>query len=162
MGVKLLQLVDEDQLPSLFGGTCICDGKDPNSCMIQCKGPWSRPDIVKLLDTHPLDYLMTSPNSGGGSSDEELDDDALPADLPGMPPSLQLELEEAGRIVQERAAEHQKLEEEHMARLDLWLEERNALTYEIGRGAIERAQGYYDSMTIWNQQVQEFARQQAR
>merc|ERR1712178_37714 len=71
-----------------------------------------------------------------------------------------LEIEQAGRIVQERAAEHQKLEEEHMARLELWLEERNALTNEIGRGVIERAQGYYDSLTIWNQQVQEFARQQ--
>merc|ERR1711988_335100 len=47
-----------------------------------------------------------------------------------------------------------------MARVSQWLEERNALIDEIGRGVIERAQGYYDSMTIWNQQVQEFARQQ--
>eukprot|EP00971_Amphidinium_carterae_P246793 4901541-Amphidinium_carterae.1 len=27
----LLELVDEDQLPALFGGKCKCDGKDPES-----------------------------------------------------------------------------------------------------------------------------------
>merc|ERR1712100_786280 len=47
-----------------------------------------------------------------------------------------------------------------MATVAQWLEERTLLTNEIGSGAISRAQGYYDSLSVMNQQVQEFARQQ--
>merc|ERR1712060_902543 len=42
-----------------FGGNCCCDGKDPMSCMMCVKGPWIDPEIVALLDTEPLEHLMT-------------------------------------------------------------------------------------------------------
>ena len=49
----LLELVDADQLPSLYGGDCICDGKDPDSCMMAVKGPWVDPEIMEILDMGP-------------------------------------------------------------------------------------------------------------
>lgn len=40
----LLDLVDADQLPKLFGGRCVCDQRDPGSCMRAVKGPWADPE----------------------------------------------------------------------------------------------------------------------
>jgi hypothetical protein len=55
----LLELVDADQLPALFGGKCLCDGHDPLSCMMSDKGPWVDPEILEFLDTHPFAEVLT-------------------------------------------------------------------------------------------------------
>jgi len=44
-----------------------------------------------------------------------------------------------------------------MSTLTEWVNEFNTLTIEIGRLIIERAQGYYDSRSLWHQAVQEYA-----
>merc|ERR1719265_1862724 len=55
----LLELVDADQLPVLFGGKCKCDGKDPISCMMCVKGPWTQQEVNDILDSQPLEHIMT-------------------------------------------------------------------------------------------------------
>jgi hypothetical protein len=55
----LLELVDESQLPKMFGGRCVCDGQDLMSCMRCEKGPWCDAEIMKILDTEPLDQIMS-------------------------------------------------------------------------------------------------------
>ncbi|CAE7247047.1 SFH1, partial [Symbiodinium necroappetens] len=55
----LLDLVDADQLPQMYGGTCVCDGQDPMSCMRAVKGPWAKPEVLKILEEHPLDEVLT-------------------------------------------------------------------------------------------------------
>eukprot|EP00971_Amphidinium_carterae_P261930 5195483-Amphidinium_carterae.1 len=47
-----------------------------------------------------------------------------------------------------------------MQTLAAWVTEFNSLSRELGRAKIERAQGYYDTLGIWQQVVQEYARQQ--
>eukprot|EP00401_Gymnodinium_catenatum_P063794 CAMPEP_0117507798 /NCGR_PEP_ID=MMETSP0784-20121206/26612_1 /TAXON_ID=39447 /ORGANISM="" /LENGTH=640 /DNA_ID=CAMNT_0005303319 /DNA_START=20 /DNA_END=1939 /DNA_ORIENTATION=- len=187
----LLDLVDADQLPQLFGGNCKCDGSDPTSCMHHVKGPWVDPEIVAILDSQPLEYLMspdgakllvqqransssastlTVPAEAGGEptqgasdgSDVDGDDtfEPLPAKLSEMPPGLAVKVEQAQQEVQDLAAEYQRLEGAHIRTLELWVEERNMHVVNVGRHALERAQAYYDKMSIWNQVVQEYARQQ--
>jgi len=56
--------------------------------------------------------------------------------------------------------EYNRLDEVHMRTLTEWVAEFNGLVEDIGRPVIERAQGYYDSRSIWQQVVQEFANQQ--
>eukprot|EP00931_Biecheleriopsis_adriatica_P043763 TRINITY_DN25007_c0_g1_i1.p1 TRINITY_DN25007_c0_g1~~TRINITY_DN25007_c0_g1_i1.p1 ORF type:complete len:655 (+),score=164.83 TRINITY_DN25007_c0_g1_i1:24-1988(+) len=60
----LLELVEPSQLPALYGGQCMCNGKDPASCMMHLKGPWVDPEIEALLDSQPLEYLMTPEGAG--------------------------------------------------------------------------------------------------
>jgi hypothetical protein len=106
--------------------------------------------------------LQSPPENRKANSDDEdeiLDLDVLSSKLPGLAPNLQLDLEQAGNEVQEYAAQHKQLEDEHMVTVNQWIQERNSLVNETGSYVIERAQGYYDCMSIWNQQVQEFARQ---
>jgi len=55
----LLDLVDAEQLPAMFGGKCLCDNKDPLSCMRAVKGPWADPEVLKCLEEHPLDKILT-------------------------------------------------------------------------------------------------------
>lgn len=47
-----------------------------------------------------------------------------------------------------------------MQTLTLWVGEFNGLVRDVGRNVIERAQSYYDALGIWQQVVQEYARQQ--
>lgn len=56
--------------------------------------------------------------------------------------------------------EYMDLDEVHMVTLAEWVKEFNSLVQEIGRHVIERAQSYYDARSIWQQAVQDFARQQ--
>jgi len=59
----LLELVDADQLPALFGGACKCDGQDLEACMRSAKGPWTDPEILKVLSVEPLEFIMTPEGS---------------------------------------------------------------------------------------------------
>eukprot|EP00929_Paragymnodinium_shiwhaense_P087690 TRINITY_DN47833_c0_g1_i1.p1 TRINITY_DN47833_c0_g1~~TRINITY_DN47833_c0_g1_i1.p1 ORF type:complete len:659 (+),score=209.35 TRINITY_DN47833_c0_g1_i1:145-2121(+) len=186
----LLELADADQLPKFLGGSCVCDGKDPLSCVSAPKrGPWLDPVILKLLDEHPLEKIMTLEgckmhvNGKAGDAvvdeakDEALDlaarkpsedeeeeearDEFSPMSLPGETLSgLSLQVANAEAEVNSHIEEYAQLEEAHMNTLTAWVQEYNDLVRELGRPVIERAQPYYDGLALWQQLVQEFARQQ--
>lgn len=240
----LLELVDADQLPALFGGKCMCDGKDKISCMRSVKGPWAEREVQEILDTQPLDKIMTPegakllfqrrasegslppiftgdvPESLGVAANdasvgfqpapapavvaqapalaaaavpppavaaaapprepapaapapsplepqaegEEEDLDTFELAAPGVPTArsamLSPELAEAEGLTAQLMEEYARAEEVHMKTLTQWVQEYNGLVADIGRHVIERAQGYYDSRSLWQQVVQEYAGQQ--
>jgi len=194
----LLDLVDADQLPKLFGGKCMCDGKDPTSCMRAVKGPWADLEVLKLLEEHPLDEVLTpegakllvrsreakGANEPSSSAEEKETSPSTPsqgypqpsedelASLPVTPLPVRTrsgtllseqelaKLAEAEKRVASTLEEFNRLDEVHMRTLTEWVAEFNGLVEDIGRPVIERAQGYYDSRSIWQQVVQEFANQQ--
>ncbi|XP_024030325.1 phosphatidylinositol/phosphatidylcholine transfer protein SFH9 isoform X1 [Morus notabilis] len=52
---KLLEVIDSSQLPDFLGGTCSCP--NDGGCLRSNKGPWSDPDIMKLVHTGETMYL---------------------------------------------------------------------------------------------------------
>lgn len=227
----LLEIVDANQLPALFGGRCMCDGKDALSCMRSVKGPWADPEVTNILDREALHEIMTpegakmlheqrareraargeaegaeapepgvpepepgavegpepndaesagaappsgepSPVSGAGRAEPEEEAegeerDSFAAELAELPSegrrpagAVAAELERAELEATLLQEEYRQQEEAHMHSLSEWVCEFNNLKSEIGRQVIERAQGYYDSRALWQQAVQEYARQQ--
>jgi len=101
---------------------------------------------------------------GSTPEDEESGGDACPPLEPGLQRSRSAmilpELGDAEHWVAELLDEYGKIEEAHMRTLTTWVDEYNKITQDIGRHVIERAQSYYDSKTVWQQAIQEFAKQQ--
>lgn len=185
----LLELVDADQLPALFGGRCRCDGKDDLSCIGAAKGPWADPTVLAVLSASSIERAMTPEGAaslheqwreGLGVAAGELSSEERPRAASAEP-----EAEPVGQAVAEQAAgeeeeeedrpeirrlasdlaalqrEHQQREEAHVATITAWIGEYNRLTGEIGRHVVERSQGYYDALALWQQAVQDYARQRA-
>lgn len=52
---KLLEVIDESQIPDFLGGTCSCSNE--GGCLRFKKGPWNDPEIMKLVHTGEAIYL---------------------------------------------------------------------------------------------------------
>eukprot|EP00268_Persea_americana_P025661 TRINITY_DN249_c0_g1_i1.p1 TRINITY_DN249_c0_g1~~TRINITY_DN249_c0_g1_i1.p1 ORF type:complete len:621 (+),score=133.32 TRINITY_DN249_c0_g1_i1:248-2110(+) len=60
---KLLDIIDSSQLPDFLGGSCTCAAE--GGCLRSNKGPWSDPDIMKLIHNEEAAINRQTQISGG-------------------------------------------------------------------------------------------------
>ncbi|KAI5656095.1 hypothetical protein M9H77_24888 [Catharanthus roseus] len=67
---KLLEVIDESELPDFLGGSCTCANE--GGCLRSDKGPWKDPIILKMVLTEETQYsirTLTMPNCEGKGVD---------------------------------------------------------------------------------------------
>ncbi|XP_057761159.1 phosphatidylinositol/phosphatidylcholine transfer protein SFH13 [Arachis stenosperma] len=61
---KLLEVIDSSQLPDFLGGSCTCPNE--GGCLRSNKGPWSDPDIMKLVHNEDATFVRQTSRASNG------------------------------------------------------------------------------------------------
>eukprot|EP00747_Dinoflagellata_sp_TGD_P067178 gnl/TRDRNA2_/TRDRNA2_155150_c6_seq1.p1 gnl/TRDRNA2_/TRDRNA2_155150_c6~~gnl/TRDRNA2_/TRDRNA2_155150_c6_seq1.p1 ORF type:complete len:723 (-),score=173.01 gnl/TRDRNA2_/TRDRNA2_155150_c6_seq1:89-2038(-) len=167
-GPRLCEFIDPRHLPSFLGGECKCAG----GCIGSDIGPWKDPQILEELAARPhwdiwrqfAAEVVQRPRSSPTSSESAVQP-ASP--LSPLAPAAATVGEPAGAVSPGRARassgsaddqsptsstklrqELKELEDLYVQTLEKWLVKSASLMKSIGVRQIERAQRYFDSLTV--------------